>query len=313
MARLSAAARRRLPESAFALPGRRYPIEDREHAGAALARVAQWGTKGEKARVRAAVHREYPWIDIDRSNPRRKPAPHVHDWFGGVASRWCLTCGKSEATPEFKRMQIRRGPYANRRGERSNPDNPSGGLVGTVLTLGVVVGGAAFLLNNPNLVGQFFSAVGSAAHAAVGPGGPGGPQGGPSQPPAPVTPGANTGDNQFNFNADQSQSYAWQNTGAGNTTGHFGVGHVGPGGTFSVTVSARAGGGPFGIGRVDQWQQIYQGTIDVGNDTDWTGYGIDFTGNTPPLGMSSEDVQASIDGLSGEHYANLTIKAHQGA
>jgi hypothetical protein len=189
--------------------------------------------------------------------------------------------------------------------ERDNPDLV-GSLVGTVVPIAALVAGAVWLVNNPGVVGQFFSAVGSAAH------GVGGPQGGAAQPPAPVTPGANTGDNQFNFNADPSESYAWQHTTAGNTTGHFGLGHLGPGGTFSATVSARAGGGPFGIGRVDQWHQIWQGTIDVGNDADWTGYSLDFTGTTPPLGMSSEDVQASIDGLSGEHYTNLTLKAHQG-
>ncbi len=51
-----------LPDSAFALPGRRYPIHDKNHARNALARVAQYGTPEEKAKVRAAVHSRYPDI-----------------------------------------------------------------------------------------------------------------------------------------------------------------------------------------------------------------------------------------------------------
>lgn len=57
---LSSKARNDLPDSAFALSGRRYPIHDRSHAANALARVAQHGTPEEKAKVRAAVHRKYP-------------------------------------------------------------------------------------------------------------------------------------------------------------------------------------------------------------------------------------------------------------
>lgn len=59
---LSAAQRRRMPASQFALPGGRYPINDPGHARNALARVSQHGTPSEKARVRAAVHRRYPSI-----------------------------------------------------------------------------------------------------------------------------------------------------------------------------------------------------------------------------------------------------------
>ena len=62
MAKLTAAARRRLPKSSFALPGGRYPIEDASHARNALSRVSQHGTPDEKARVRAAVHRRFPKI-----------------------------------------------------------------------------------------------------------------------------------------------------------------------------------------------------------------------------------------------------------
>lgn len=62
MAKLTARGRNRLPGSAFALPGRRYPIENRAHARNALARVSQFGTPAQKAKVRAAVHRRFPGI-----------------------------------------------------------------------------------------------------------------------------------------------------------------------------------------------------------------------------------------------------------
>ena len=57
---LTAAARAKIPSKDFALPGGRYPIEDRAHGANALARVSQFGTPSEKATVRAAVHRKYP-------------------------------------------------------------------------------------------------------------------------------------------------------------------------------------------------------------------------------------------------------------
>ena len=60
MAKLTSKRRNALPASDFALPGRRYPIEDKAHARNALARVSANGTPAEKAKVRAAVHRKYP-------------------------------------------------------------------------------------------------------------------------------------------------------------------------------------------------------------------------------------------------------------
>jgi hypothetical protein len=62
MAVLMSATRKDLPASAFALPGRRYPIHDAAHARDALSRVSANGTPEEKAKVRAAVHRRYPNI-----------------------------------------------------------------------------------------------------------------------------------------------------------------------------------------------------------------------------------------------------------
>jgi hypothetical protein len=61
---LNAAQRNSLPASAFALPGRRYPIHDEEHARAALARVEANGTPEEIAKVRAAVHARYPQMQM---------------------------------------------------------------------------------------------------------------------------------------------------------------------------------------------------------------------------------------------------------
>lgn len=54
---MSTETRNNLPDSAFALPGRRYPINDAAHARNALARSAG---KPEEAAVRRAVCRKYP-------------------------------------------------------------------------------------------------------------------------------------------------------------------------------------------------------------------------------------------------------------
>ena len=60
MTKLTTATRQKIPDARFALPGRRYPIEDEAHARNALARVAQDGTPAEQATVRRKVHRLYP-------------------------------------------------------------------------------------------------------------------------------------------------------------------------------------------------------------------------------------------------------------
>lgn len=69
-AKLKAADRKRLPKSAFAIPEKApgsgsYPIPDEAHARAALGRVETNGTPDEKKRVRAAVHRKFPGIELD--------------------------------------------------------------------------------------------------------------------------------------------------------------------------------------------------------------------------------------------------------
>jgi len=66
MSKLTAKGRKAIKSGNFALPGRRYPIEDASHARNALARVAQHGSPEEKAKVRAAVHRKYPGIKVTK-------------------------------------------------------------------------------------------------------------------------------------------------------------------------------------------------------------------------------------------------------
>lgn len=62
MAKLTSKKRNGLASSDFALPGRRYPIMDANHARNALARVSANGSPTEKAKVRAAVKRKFPGI-----------------------------------------------------------------------------------------------------------------------------------------------------------------------------------------------------------------------------------------------------------
>ena len=66
MAKLTLVTRKKIPTNKFALPGRRYPIEDEAHARNALARVSQDGTPGEKATVRRKVHQLFPNIKHER-------------------------------------------------------------------------------------------------------------------------------------------------------------------------------------------------------------------------------------------------------
>ncbi len=56
MSKLTTRARKKLPQSAFALPGGRYPVEDKAHARDAKARASQSYNRGrlsaaEKAKV----------------------------------------------------------------------------------------------------------------------------------------------------------------------------------------------------------------------------------------------------------------------
>jgi len=61
--KLTSDTRNHLAAKSFAEPGKRaYPINDANHARNALARVSQFGSSAEKAKVRAAVHKKFPGI-----------------------------------------------------------------------------------------------------------------------------------------------------------------------------------------------------------------------------------------------------------
>jgi len=65
MATLTTKQRNALPASDFVFPKTRsYPIPDEAHARDALSRVAANGTADEQAKVRAAVKRRFPNIDV---------------------------------------------------------------------------------------------------------------------------------------------------------------------------------------------------------------------------------------------------------
>ena len=66
MTKLTTATRKKIPTGEFALPGRRYPIEDEAHARNALARVSQGGTPAEKTTVCRKVDRLFPSLKHGR-------------------------------------------------------------------------------------------------------------------------------------------------------------------------------------------------------------------------------------------------------
>lgn len=61
---MTAAKRRRMAPSSFALPGRRYPIDTLGRARNALARGSQHATRAEFAKIKRAVHRKWPSIEV---------------------------------------------------------------------------------------------------------------------------------------------------------------------------------------------------------------------------------------------------------
>ena len=79
MSVLTEKAREKLPAKDFALPGGRYPIHDENHARNALARVSQYGTPAEKAKVRAAVHRKYPNIGQEHEAASKEVSRRLDD------------------------------------------------------------------------------------------------------------------------------------------------------------------------------------------------------------------------------------------
>ncbi len=65
MGKLTAKARKNIPTKDFAGPDRSFPVEDKNHARNALARVAQHGSPALKAKVKAKVRKKYPGIQIE--------------------------------------------------------------------------------------------------------------------------------------------------------------------------------------------------------------------------------------------------------
>jgi len=64
MAKLTAKARNKLPDSAFAGPDRSFPVMDESHAKNALARAAQHASPELQAKIKAKVRRRYPNIEV---------------------------------------------------------------------------------------------------------------------------------------------------------------------------------------------------------------------------------------------------------
>lgn len=69
MSKLTYGQRKALPKSQFAIPSEApepgsYPIDTKNRARNALARVSQFGSSAEKSKVRSAVHRKFPSIGV---------------------------------------------------------------------------------------------------------------------------------------------------------------------------------------------------------------------------------------------------------
>ena len=61
MSKLTTERRSEIPGGDFALPGRRYPIHDENHARAALS-MAHYASPEEQAPIKRKVHARYPDI-----------------------------------------------------------------------------------------------------------------------------------------------------------------------------------------------------------------------------------------------------------
>lgn len=84
MAKLTAAARNKIPTKDFAGPDRSFPIADASHARDALARVAN-KSPALKAEVRAKVHAKYPDMghqSLIGEGKKRKKSP-AEKMYGG--------------------------------------------------------------------------------------------------------------------------------------------------------------------------------------------------------------------------------------
>lgn len=71
MAKLTSKTRNNLPDSAFAGPGRSYPVENASHARNALARASQHASPELQAKIKAKVRRKFPGITVE-GEPAKK-------------------------------------------------------------------------------------------------------------------------------------------------------------------------------------------------------------------------------------------------
>lgn len=61
MSKLTTERRKELPEQEYALPGKRYPINDENHGRAALS-MAHYASPAEQAQIKRKVHAKFPGI-----------------------------------------------------------------------------------------------------------------------------------------------------------------------------------------------------------------------------------------------------------
>ena len=59
MAKLTTSTRSAIPTKSFALPGRRYPIEDKNHAKAALSMGAKYASPSQYSTIKAKVKAKF--------------------------------------------------------------------------------------------------------------------------------------------------------------------------------------------------------------------------------------------------------------
>ena len=71
MAKLTTKARKSLSAGDFAVPGRKYPVENAAHARNALARVSASGTPAEKAEVKRKVESKFPGIAVGEKKGKK--------------------------------------------------------------------------------------------------------------------------------------------------------------------------------------------------------------------------------------------------
>ena len=72
MAKLTTKARKRLATKTFALPGRKYPINDKAHARNALSRAAANASPAQQAMIKRKVKAKYPSMAVGGKKTKRK-------------------------------------------------------------------------------------------------------------------------------------------------------------------------------------------------------------------------------------------------